>query len=57
MKRFGIFTALERRLISLQAWDAEKLIYDELVCSGYRKWKNNTRMLNREFHKMKVEEF
>ena len=57
VKRFGLFTALERRPISLEAWDAEKLFYDELVCLGYRKWKNNTRMLNREFHKMKVGEF
>ena len=53
MKRFGLFTAIKRRLISLEAWDAEKLIDDELWLLGYRKWKNDMMMLNREFHKVK----
>ena len=53
VKRFGLFTASETRLISLEAWNAENAIDDELFCLGFRKWKKDIMMLNREFHRSK----
>ena len=51
VKRFGLFTAIEARLLSEEALEAEWAIDDELYTISYRKWKKDTMMLNRKFHR------
>ena len=51
VKRFGLFTAIEARLLSEEALEAEWAIDNELFKLGYKKWKKDTMMLNREFHR------